>query len=180
MIRRQIELTGLKEIINKIKNNLKEVKKMYKINFAEKKDMSALIELSRRVIRENYSVFLGEELVENFIESGMADDEVISNFETVLVLKNEEEIIGFCIWKEELLHLLMIEPKYQGKGAGTYFITEMCREKNRKYSNLYLESFEGNSQANNFYEKNGWTAYKTELIEGLGINKVFYKKIKTV
>lgn len=148
---------------------------MYTINFVETKDVFSLIELSRRTIRENYSSFLGKELVENFIESGMADNEITSGLKDMLVLKNENEIIGFCVWKEELLHLLMIDPKYQGKGLGTYFLSEMSKEKKKQYETLYLESFEKNLKANHFYEKNNWTAYKSEIIEELGLKKIFYK-----
>lgn len=148
----------------------------YNIRSAEKKGKEALMKISCDTINHNFRHFMGDEAVDNFIHSGMADHEIIENFSDITVLEEGHEIIGLCIWKESLLHLLMITPKKQGTGAASYFIQAMSQEKLKIYSKIYLECFEGNKRANAFYHKLGWEVFKKEWDAGTGWIRLFYRK----
>lgn len=149
---------------------------MYKVRKAINKDKEILIDISRRTINSNFRIFMGDEAVDGYIDSGMADEEIISNQENTYVLEINDIIVGLCVWKENLLHLIMIDPEYQKNGAGYYFIEQVTSEKLKKYDDVYLECFENNIEANKFYNKCGWKIYKSEVDDDFGWNKLFYKK----
>lgn len=139
-------------------------------------DKKALVSLSRKTINSNFRSFMGDEAVDAFINSGMADKEITDNINNISVLQLNNEIIGLCIWKDNLLHLMMIDPDYQGSGAASYFIDHMSHEKLQEYDEIFLECFENNIRASAFYRKCGWIMYKKELDADFDWYRLFYKK----
>ncbi len=151
----------------------------YTIKKAEPNDLTELTSLSRKTINEFFRPFMGDEAVDMFIDSGMADKEITDNLNETSILLNGGQIIGFCIWKENLLHLMMIDSDFHGTGAAQYFLDFMCAEKFRLYSELHLECFENNKRALSFYEKCGWSEYHTETDSDTGWKRIFYKKSRS-
>lgn len=94
----------------------------------------------------------------------------------MLILELDKKIIGLYIWKESLLHLIMIEPEFQGTGAANYFMENICEDRLKKHKEIYLESFENNKRANNFYKKCGWEMYKKDTDTEMRWNKLFYRR----
>lgn len=119
---------------------------------------------------------MGDKAVNSFINSGMADKEITDWIDKMLVLELDKKIIGLCIWKENLLHLIMIDPEFQGTGAASYFIKNICENRLKKYKEIYLECFEDNKRATTFYQKCGWEIYKKETDLDTGWNRLFYRK----
>jgi GNAT superfamily N-acetyltransferase len=148
----------------------------YTIRKVTNNDKKTLVSLSRKTINSNFRSFMGDEAVDTFINSGMADKEITDNINNISVLQLNNEIIGLCIWKDNLLHLMMIDPDYQGSGAASYFIDHMSHEKLQEYDEIFLECFENNIRANAFYRKCGWIMYKKELDADFDWYRLFYKK----
>lgn len=142
-------------------------------------DAPVLTQLSRDVINHNFRAFMGDEAVDGYIGSGMADKEIAGNLENMDVLLYGGDVIGLCIWHGNLLHLLMIAPEHQGTGAAAYFLQHLCEDKFQTCDELRLECFENNKRANAFYEKQGWAVYKVKADAGTGWNRLFYKKTRT-
>jgi GNAT superfamily N-acetyltransferase len=105
----------------------------------------------------------------------MADKEITDNINNISVLQLNNDIIGLCIWKDNLLHLMMIDPDYQGSGAASYFIDHMSHEKLQEYDEIFLECFENNIRANAFYRKCGWIMYNKEFDADSDWYRLFYK-----
>ena len=117
----------------------------YKVRKATKSDEKELCALSTEVINNNFPVFMAIDIIKNFINSGMADKEITDNIEhNILVMEDEKEIIGLAVWKESLLHLLMVAPRCQGSGAAVYFLDYMGGIKLREFGEIYLECFKEN------------------------------------
>lgn len=148
----------------------------YFIRQAEESDEAALLALSRIVINRNFRSFMGDEAIDGFLNSGMADAEITDALEETAVLEHNDAVIGLCIWKENLLHLIMVAPDYQGTDAAAYFIHAMCEDKLRVYHEIHLECFESNERAIGFYKKCGWELYKSEMDESVGLKRLFYRK----
>jgi len=148
----------------------------YTIRKVTNEDKNALMKLSIKTINSNFRPFMGDEAVDTFINSGMADKEIMDNINNISALQINMEIIGLCVWKDNLLHLMMIAPDYQGTGVASYFIEHMCREKLKEYDEIFLECFENNIRANAFYRKTGWIMYKKELDTDFNWYRLFYKK----
>jgi GNAT superfamily N-acetyltransferase len=91
----------------------------------------------------------------------------------LFVLMNDSEIIGHVVlnewesgewgiipWKESkpiMIHSLMINPLFQGKGLGTVFVTR-CEECaiEKGYNSIRLDAFSGNEKAIHLYNKLGY------------------------
>lgn len=152
----------------------------YKLEKASPENESQLILLSRNVINHNFRQFMQDEMVDEYINSQMADKEIIDNIKNTDILIHDNNIVGLCIWKDNLLHLLMVSPDFQGSGVAKYFLDELCNEKFCQYSELQLECFENNNRAIKFYKKCGWTIYKTEVDVMTGLNRLYFKKLRVI
>ncbi len=148
----------------------------FTIRKATNNDEECLINLSRKTINSNFRSFMGDEAVDAFINSGMADKEITDNITNIFVLQLNNAIIGLCIWKDNLLHLMMIDPDFQGTQAASYFIDCIGHKKLQEYDEILLECFENNMRANAFYKKCGWIMYKKELDADFDWYRLFYKK----
>ncbi|MDL2229343.1 GNAT family N-acetyltransferase [Treponema sp. OttesenSCG-928-L16] len=143
---------------------------------ASSKDLPAIKEMAKEVIRNNYESFLGKELIEYFISSGSSDKDIEENIENCIVMKMNETIIGFGTLNQNKIHLIMIAPKYQHKSYGSKLLSHLENILFEKYPMIELRSFKDNKNTNNFYIKNKWTAAGTEKDEG--IEMVLFKKDK--
>ena len=98
--------------------------------------------------------------------------ECIEN-KTLFVLMEEEKMVGHVVlnewqtaewhvipWKGNkplVIHSFMIEPSYQGKGTGTYFVDYMeTYALARGYDSIRLDAYSGNAQALHLYKKRGY------------------------
>lgn len=148
----------------------------FKIENAKKEQVEELLQLSKKVTNHNSRQFLQDEQVNRFINSEFFISEVVDNISNMKIIKDGDAIIGLCVWVENELVSLMIDPDYQGKGAAIFFLETMTQEKLSKYSEVVLECFASNLRANAFYKKLNWIIYDTYLDEDLSIMKNKYKK----
>ncbi|MDR2855267.1 MAG: GNAT family N-acetyltransferase [Methanomicrobiales archaeon] len=146
---------------------------------AEESDISTMQATARRVILNNYPVFLGEEAVHEFIESGQSDREIEDGIGNCFVMKQEDEVIGFAIVLKDLLHLIMIDVPYQNQGYGTVLLEYIEQEMFHVYSVIRLQSFESNKVARFFYENNGWSVQSREKVDGLDTYMLLFEKSRT-
>ncbi len=141
-------------------------------------DVDALKEIARRTIDANYRSFLSDEGVDWFIENG-SDQYVEENIDDCWVILNDSQIIGFSVCKENLIDLMMIDNDYHRQGYGTIILKHCEQHLFSTFSEIKLESFEGNEKANNFYLKNGWLEVEKRFDEMAGINKIIFNKFET-
>jgi ribosomal protein S18 acetylase RimI-like enzyme len=90
-------------------------------------------------------------------------------------MKLNNRNVGFSIILKNKLHLIMIRNEYQNKGYGTIFLSYIENRLFMEYDSIELQSFVGNSIANQFYKKNGWK--KLNKVNN-GIEVYRYKKSK--
>ncbi|MGP4078044.1 GNAT family N-acetyltransferase [Halobacillus sp. K22] len=98
--------------------------------------------------------------------------------QSLFVLSEKGQIVGHVVlneWQSEewkamawkgsnplIMHSLMIDPAWQGKGCGTE-IAEWCEDYaiSKGYDSIRLDAFSGNQHANNFYQKLGYESTGT-------------------
>ncbi|MHC4933401.1 MAG: GNAT family N-acetyltransferase [Planctomycetota bacterium] len=139
-------------------------------------DADALIALSRRTIRASYGAFLGRDAVRAYLESGAADRYVEESIGRCVVILRGEEIVGYAVWREELIDLMMIDHAVHRQGLGTILLRQVEAALFRTHEELRLESFEANESANAFYVKNGWRERSRYFDRASGGNKIVYGK----
>ena len=131
---------------------------MIKINSAKKCDLSKLIEIEKNVFDYNMSV----EEFENYF-----------NENTIKIWKiSSRKIIGFLIFyhvKDEIeIIQIGILKSYQRKNYGSLIINKV--KKLNDIKKIFLEVSVENTQAINFYLKNGF--------KKIGIRKAYYRRQK--
>ena len=132
--------------------------------------------MAKKVIINNYTAFLGSDLVKDFIDSRQSDQEIEDGIANCTIISLLNMPIGFAITKQNRLHLLMIDDAYQNKGYGTKLLAYIEKILWEKYSVIELQSFEKNIRANEFYLKNHWSVLKIEEVEGLELKMMFFQK----
>ncbi|MHC4222910.1 MAG: GNAT family N-acetyltransferase [Planctomycetota bacterium] len=139
-------------------------------------DVGKLIALSQRTIQASYSSFLGGEPVDAYIASGAVDRYVEENIVRCVVILRDEEIVGYAVWREDLIDLMMIDHSFHRQGLGTLLLRHLEAALFQVHDALRLESFEGNANANAFYRKNGWRELSRHFDSETDGNKILFGK----
>lgn len=147
------------------------------IRTATKEDLPIIQAIARNTIDKCYRPFLGDEGVDWFINSGESDKELESNIANCDIMLKGNVIVAFTIYFDELIHLMMVDVNQHRKGLGAELLVhteKMLFE--RGCQKIRLETFEGNIQAINFYNKNSWSITKKETGEEFGFTRIFFEK----
>lgn len=150
----------------------------YKIRQALPEDEKEILKIAREVTDQFTRTYLGDEAVDWYIASGCCDNDIKKDVSNMLLLAEDEKIIGMMIWHGDLLHLLMMDTLYHGTGAAQYFCGEILPEKLKEFKKIRLECFDKNVRANSFYKKTGWIEYDRIQDEMTGGNRVLYMQVE--
>ncbi|MEX0320113.1 MAG: N-acetyltransferase family protein [Ruegeria sp.] len=127
------------------------------ISRATPEDIAPVQAIARETLRRTASVFLGEETVAALIESGQTDDEISDHLSNLYVARAEGRIVGFAIFWEGFLHLMMVEISLHRSGVGTAILHWVeAQMRAAGHDRGHLQTFVGNAQAIGFYLRNGW------------------------
>ncbi len=144
---------------------------------AQPDDLSIMQDIARRTIDGSYRSFLGDEGVDSFISSGESDRELQKHIENCDVALREDAIVGFAIYFDDLIHLMMIDIRLHRNGIGSLLLAHTESQLfARGHKTIRLETFEGNHQAINFYVMNGWIVTMKSKDEVYGFVRVYFEK----
>ena len=127
--------------------------KSYVIRPATVKDAENIIKLSRYVTDKYTRFFLGDRIVDWYINSGTCDEDIRKDVKNTTLLLLDDKIIGIMIWHENQLVGFMIDICYHGTGAAQYFCNQIIPKKLNLYNELHLECFDKNYRGIAFYKK---------------------------
>ena len=140
-------------------------------------DLATIQKIARETIDKSYRSFLGDEAVDWYINSGESDKGLANHLECCDVLTLDDEIAAFTIYFGDLIHLMMVDVKLHRSGLGSTLLAHSESQLfSRGHQVLRLETFQGNTQAINFYQKNHWLVVKEEKDEAFGVVRVFFGK----
>ncbi len=148
----------------------------YSFRPAKSEDEQTIKDIARQVIMSNYTSFLGAEAVRNFIESGLSDKEINDGMEHCTLMICNNEIVGFSITNDSLLHLIMIDIACQNKEYGSKLLSYIEDVLFDKYETIHLQSFKENRQAVRFYLKNGWKIIEENPVPEIGKTMLLFEK----
>jgi len=89
---------------------------------AQPADLSIMQEVARRTIDRCYRSFLGNEGVDSFINNGESDRELQKHIEDCDVALKEDVIVGFSIYFDDLIHLMMADVRLHRTGIGSLLL----------------------------------------------------------
>ncbi len=133
-------------------------------------------EIANRVIRHNYAPFLGEKATNAFLDSGMADKEIEDGLGRCTVLFTGGTVVGFAITEGDLLHLLMVDVPFQGKGFGGKLLEYTEAMLFTRHGAIRLQTFQENADAIRFYLKNGWDITGQQNVPELHTTLLLFEK----
>ncbi len=147
------------------------------IRRAQKADLQRMQKVAQRTIDKCYRSFLGDEGVDWFLNSGESDRELEKGIENCDVLLDAGVIVGFSIYFDDLVHLMMVDVAHHRGGLGTLLLGH-CEDQlfARGNNTIRLETFDGNIQAINFYKKNGRKQVRKMKDEEHGFVRIFFEK----
>ena len=144
---------------------------------AQTGDLPSMQEIARRTIDQCYRSFLGDEGVDWFINSGASDRELQQHLSHCDVLLKDENTVGFAIYLEDLVHVMMVDANLHRAGLGSRLLAHVEQQLfARGHTTIQLETFEGNHQAINFYLKNGWSVTDRREDKEHGFVRVIFEK----
>lgn len=147
-----------------------------KFRNASGNDTPALKVISRRVITTNYTSFLGDAATV-FVESGAADAEIDKGLGNCTVMLIANTIIGFAIIDADLLHLIMVDVPYQGRGYGKLLLAHIEKSLFDNFDSIRLQSFKENSNTVQFYLKTGWKVTAEQYVPDMEKTMLFFEKV---
>lgn len=144
---------------------------------ASETDLPAMQALARRTINRRYRTFLSDNYIDNFINDGTMDTEIFNNISHCKALLQNDNLVGFTIFFDNIIHLMIIDPELHRQGLGTILLEHAETELfSRGNTVIRLVTYEDNHQAMNFYRKHGWKITKKERGKNSGAIKVFLEK----
>ena len=152
--------------------------KNIQIRKAQIGDLQTIQKIARNTIDKSYRSFLGDEGVDWFINSGESDKALKNNLPNCDVLLKDNAIVAFTVYFDDLIHLMMVAVNLHRRGIGSELPAHS--EKllfDQDNSTIRLETFEGNSQAINFYKKNGWSVVREKEDMEHGFIRVCFEKV---
>jgi ribosomal protein S18 acetylase RimI-like enzyme len=147
------------------------------IRRATEKDQGEIQAIARRTIDSCHRPFLGDQGVEWILDSGEFDRELELHLEHSHVLVERDVIVGLGIWFDDFIHLMMIDVDRHRDGLGKTLLK--LAEKDlfaAGYNVIRMETFAGNQQAIDFYQKNGWHISHSEEDPDNRFSRVFFDK----
>ena len=147
------------------------------IKIATINDLPQIQQLAKQVMSDCYRSYLGDKMVDWFIESGGIDEELAANLENCSILCNKQEGIGFSLIQQHTIQLIMVATHFQRKGYGSLLLNH-CESilSKQKYHTIQVETFRNNTQATSFFKKNGWEIIYESEKDIFGFVRVLLEK----
>lgn len=90
---------------------------------------------------------------------------------TYLLVDNQEEIVAFMVVDHQKLEALFVDPQYFRSGYGQYLLDYAINHLDVKYVDVNKQ----NTQAYEFYQKQGFKTYEETLVDDMGLNYPLYR-----
>lgn len=126
------------------------------IRKAKRSEIDEIVQLAYSTFDKSYRPFLGDHNVNWYINNAELRKEILNHFSDLRVLSVNDKIVGFIIYFENFIHIMMIDTSEHHTGLGSFMLTSAEKELFKTNEHIKLQSFVGNTIATNFYLKNGW------------------------
>ncbi len=101
----------------------------YIIRQATIEDEENMLKLSKFVADNFTRNYLGDEIVDWYIDSGNCDEDMRKGINNSTLLLQNDQIIGIMVWKENNLQAFMVDISFHGTGAAQYFCDQIIPKK---------------------------------------------------
>lgn len=145
---------------------------------AIRQDLATIHAIARRTVDVCYRPFLGNDGVDWYLGSGASEGELGLYLDELNILTDGDEIVGFSIFLDGRIHLMMVDVRRQRAGLGATLLAHAEQTMFAERERIHLETFQGNAQAIAFYEKHGWREVRRQPDPEHGFVRVFFEKTR--
>ncbi len=146
----------------------------YTIRKAQERDKDAVLALGRKIVDVYERTHLGEEVADDYLNSGACDAALAANYKNATVVLENDIVIGFLYTDKNEIQGLSVDVPYWGKGVAQKLIAYATQNVFKSYDEIQLECFVTSPRANAFYQKMGFR--NSGIVEGEGGSRVLYKR----
>lgn len=145
---------------------------------AEEKQLDEINNIFQRSIKETYSNYYPNEVVEFFLNLHNKDH-TLKNIKSgnLYILINDEKLIGTGAYDKNHITGIYILPELQNKGYGSLILNKLEEIIQKEYKEIALES---SLPAVFLYEKRGYKTYGHGIIELSNNKKLVYEQMKKI
>ncbi len=152
------------------------LKASIKLRPATLDDVAVLTAMSHQTILAKYPDVIGRDVVEGYVASGAVPAYYRDRNAYCIVAEINGEIVGVYATKDNAVDLMMVALAHHRTGIGSVLLKAAETQLFAKHSDLWLESFRDNEQANRFYTKHDWTRGDEYLDPAHGIAMIRFVK----
>jgi len=138
------------------------------IRKAASDDSDEMKVIAREVGVKNYTPFLGEKNVSDYLESGLLEKDIYEHLDNTVVCEYESQIVGMCAFWDDFVHVLLVKHAFQGNGIGKMVIEYAETKLFENNTRIWLKTFENNTDTIVFYVNNGWKSFGKEYSANIG------------
>lgn len=139
----------------------------FSIRPAREEQIDRFPELAKHTILTCYPPIIGLEAVEGYAQSGKIEAFFQENWRDTLCCYLNNALIGMGAATGGKVDLMIIVPEHHRTGAGSVLLTALETVLFEAHETIWLDSFEKNIQAVNFYLKNGWAVDHRKTEDGI-------------
>lgn len=139
----------------------------FSIKAARKEQVDLFPALAKHTILTCYPAIIGLEAVEGYARSGLIETFFQENWRSTLCCYLDDALIGMGAATEDRVDLMIIVPEHHRTGAGSVLLAALETVLFEAHETIWLDSFEKNIQAVNFYLKNGWAVDHRKTEDGI-------------
>lgn len=154
-----------------MKENVKQIRK------AKRSEFDEIVQLANKTFEASYRSFLGDHNLDWYIKNSELKKELVNHFDDLHVLSLGEKIVGYIIYFDNFIHIMMIDTTEHNAGLGSYLLNTVETRIFESHDSIKLQSFVGNEVATSFYLKNGWTKGKV-INANKDVAMVYFEKFK--
>lgn len=142
---------------------------------AQAQDLDQITEMWMDVSRKEFVQFLGQDVIEFFIEHNDLREEVECCSDTTYVYKQEEQVLGFVVLAEDLIELLVVRPECQNQNIGKQLYDYSISLVAQQFHQVRAECIEQDEKANKLLSARGFE-YIGHYEDEMGFTRRQYQK----
>ena len=147
------------------------------IRKAKRSEIEEIVQLANKTFNASYRSFLGDYNVDWYINNSELKKDLIIHFDELHVLTLDKKIVGYIIYFDNFIHIMMIDNTEHNAGLGSFLLNTVEARIFESHDSIKLQSFVGNKVATNFYLKNGWIKGKVNNANK-DVAMVYFEKFK--
>jgi len=126
------------------------------IEAAQSQDLDDIASMWMDVSRQEFVHYLGQDVIEFFIESGELREEVACCADSTYVYRDDGKLLGFVVLQEDLIELMIVRADCQNQNIGKQLYEFSVNLISKVHRQVRAECIEQDQKTNSLLESQGF------------------------